>query len=223
LTALCSRTTRAVFIAAVFLQKKERPMSKITFLVRLIDEIRKNKRKRKDNMKTKINTIGALLLLAASVGLNAGEPAKTKQISPEFERMKTLVGTWEGKADMGQGPIDMTVQYRLLAGGTVLEERVFAGTPIEMVTMYFDKGGQLALTHYCVMGNRPGMLLKSADDKTLKFDFDTTCGINAATESHMHSLTISFDDADTITTRCKAFIDGKEMPDHPTVLKRVKT
>lgn len=162
-------------------------------------------------------------MLAVSASLNAEEPAKSKQCSPEFERMKTLVGTWTGKSDIGQGPMDMTVQYRLLAAGSVVEETVFAGTPNEMITMYYDQNGRLALTHYCMMGNRPGMLLKSSDEKTLQFDFDKTCGINPAKESHMHALTIRFDDADTITTNCKAIIEGKEMAEHPTTLKRVKS
>lgn len=164
-----------------------------------------------------------MLMLAGAVWLNADEPFKSKPGSPEFERMKTLVGTWKGKAEMGQGPIDMTVQFRLLAGGSVLEEKCFAGTPNEMVTMYFDNGDKLALTHYCVFGNRPGMLLKSSDSKSLSFDFDRTCGINPAKESHMHALTIQFDDADTITTSCKAIMDGKELAEHPTTLKRVKS
>jgi hypothetical protein len=137
--------------------------------------------------------------------------------------MKALVGTWKGKSDMGEGPIDITVDYRLLAGGTVLEERVFAGTPNEMVTMYYDKDGTLSLTHYCVMGNRPAMLLKSSDSKTLKFDFDSSCGINAAKESHMHAMTIRFDGPDTITTSCQAVIGGKEIEPHATTLKRVKS
>jgi hypothetical protein len=174
-------------------------------------------------MKTKSTSLGATLLLATSLWLTAGEPGKPQPGSPEFERMKTLVGSWQGKADLGQGPIDMVAQYRLLAGGSVLEERVFAGTPNEMVTMYYDKEGQLALTHYCMMGNRPGMLLKSSDARTLKFDFDKTCGINATKESHMHAMTISFDDPDTITTGCKAIVDGKEMAEHLTTLKRVKS
>src|SRR6266403_5402150 len=136
-------------------------------------------------MKTKITSFCVTLLLATSVCLRADELPKPKSGSPEFERMKALVGTWKGKSDMGQGPIEMTVQYRLLAGGSVLEERVFEGTPNEMLTMYYDQGGKLALTHYCVFGNRPGMLLKSSDDKTIEFDFDATCGINASKESHM--------------------------------------
>jgi hypothetical protein len=166
------------------------------------------------------------LLLAATLCANGAETGKTdkaKTDSAEFARMKTLVGSWAGKADMGQGPIDMTIQYRLLAGGSVLEERCFAGTPNEMVTMYYDNGGKLAMTHYCVFGNRPAMKLKSSDAKTIKFDFDATCGISPAKESHMHALSITFDDADTITTSCRAMMDGKEMEEKPTTLKRVKS
>jgi hypothetical protein len=173
-------------------------------------------------MKTKITTVCATLLLASAICLNAEEPAKSKSGSPEFERMKTLVGTWKGTTDMGQGPVELVSEYRLLAGGSIVEERVFAGTPNEMVTMYFDKGGKLGLTHYCIMGNRPGMVLKSSDSKTFKFQFDELCGINPKKESHMNALTLSFEDADTITASCKAFMDGKEMPEKPTTLKRVK-
>lgn len=174
-------------------------------------------------MKMKITSVCATLLLAVTGALNAGEMPKPQPGSAEFERMKSLVGTWKGMVDMGQGPIEMVSQYRLLAGGSVLEEKVFAGTPNEMTTMYYDKDGKLALTHYCMMGNRPGMLLKSANAKTLKFDFDKSCGINVKKEAHMHALTLTFDDADTLTASCKAIMDGKEMPEKPTTLKRVKS
>lgn len=175
-------------------------------------------------MKTNLSSVCVALLLGGTLGFSTEQPAKpTQPPSGEFERMKSLVGTWKGKTDIGQGPVEMTVQYRLLAGGTVLEERVFAGTPNEMLTMYYDQGGKLALTHYCIMGNRPGMILKSSDPKSLRFDFDSACGINVVTESHMHALTIRFDDDETITTSCKAMIGGKEVEEHPTTLRRVKT
>lgn len=174
-------------------------------------------------MKTKITSICTALLLTASLCANAAETEKPKTGSPEFERMKTLVGSWAGKADMGQGLIDMTIQYRLLAGGSVLEERCFVGTPNEMVTMYYDQNDKLAGTHYCVMGNRPAMKLKSSDAKTIKLDFDAICGINPKKESHMHALSITFDGTDTITTSCQAFIDGKEQTEKPTTFKRVKS
>jgi hypothetical protein len=177
-------------------------------------------------MNTKITTYCALLLLATVGWAAAAEPAPSaaKAPSPEFQRMKTLVGTWSGKTDMGQGPIDMTVHYRVLAGGSVLEERCFEGTANEMVTMYYDKEGKLALTHYCMLGNRPAMALKASDAKSLTFDFDgSCCTIDPKKESHMHALTLRFDDANTITTTCKALIDGNEMPDHPVTMKRVSS
>ena len=174
-------------------------------------------------MNTKITSLCATLLLTASAWLHAGEPAKPQTGSPEFERMKTLVGTWTGKADMGQGPIDMTIQYRLIAAGSVLEERCFIGTPNEMVSMFYDKAGKLAMTHYCMLGNRPEMALKASDAKSLTFDLDASCcTIDTKKESHMHGVTIRFDGPDTISTRCKAVIEGQEVPEKETVLKRVK-
>lgn len=173
-------------------------------------------------MKTKPIRVCASLFVAVSLAANAAETPAAKAGSPEFERMKTLIGSWAGKMDMGKGPADFTLQFHLLAGGSVVEERCFTGTPNEMVSMYYDQNGKLAMTHYCMMGNRPSMKLNSADSKSLKLDFDPACGIDPAKESHMHALSITFNDADTITTSCVAIIDGKEMPVHPTILKRVK-
>ena len=75
-------------------------------------------------MNTKFASICTTALMTTALWLNAADPEKPKPGSPEFERMKTLVGSWTGKCDMGQGLVDMTMQYRLLAGGSVLEERV---------------------------------------------------------------------------------------------------
>jgi hypothetical protein len=160
-------------------------------------------------MKTTLHLTALVSWLAAGVAL-AGEPPRQPQKgSAEFERLKALVGSWKATADMGQGPMDVSLEYRLVAGGSVLEERIFAGTPMEMVTMYHDKKGRLALTHYCMLANQPGMLLKSSDAKTLRFDFDQTCGINARTEDHMHALTLTFVDADTLRQEWQHYEKGK--------------
>ncbi|MDB6067729.1 MAG: hypothetical protein JWR26_3937 [Pedosphaera sp.] len=172
------------------------------------------------NMKTL--SIVALLLLAFSGRLLAGESSLPHKSSAEFEQMKTLVGTWKGQADMGQGSGEITIEYRLISGGSAIEERVFAGTPHEMVTMYHDKQGKLGLTHYCSLGNCPEMVVKSSEAKTLKFDFDPKCGVKAKSEMHMHSLAITFDGPDAITQEWILFADGKAKGAHPFVLKRVK-
>lgn len=175
-------------------------------------------------MKTKLTSIVASLFLAATAWLTAGEPAKPAvATSPDFERMKTLVGTWQGKTDMGQGPVDITIQYRVIAAGSVLEERCMVGTPNEMVSMYYVENGKLAMTHYCMLGNRPAMKVKASDAKSITFTLDgTCCTIDAKKESHMNGVTLRFDDANTITSTCKALIEGKEMPEHSTTLKRVQ-
>lgn len=173
-------------------------------------------------MKTKLVNLCAVMLLAGAFCASAEEAKAAKKNSPEFERIKTLVGKWSGKVDMGQGPVDMTAEYRVIAAGSVIEERVFAGTPQEMVTMYYDKGGKLAMTHYCMLGNRPQMTLKSSDANSITLDFDEACGIDQKKECHMHGMKIVFVDADTISTSCKALMDGKEMPECANTLKRVK-
>jgi hypothetical protein len=173
-------------------------------------------------MKNRFTVIGAALLLATVLYTSAEDKPQAKAYSPEFERMKSLVGTWTGKADMGNGPVDMTVTYSLIAGGSVLEERVFAGTPQEMTTMYYDRKGKLMATHYCILGNQPQFVLKSSDANSLTFYFDKSCGIDVKKESHMHGLKIVFNDANTITTSCVSYMDGKPSPGHETVLTRVK-
>src|SRR5690606_29682311 len=153
------------------------PLSRPARFVRRVHEIRRNRTT--ESMKT--TRIAAAFIAAAFLALHiATAQAATSAApaaSPEFEKMKSLVGAWTGVTDIGNGPTPIRLEYRLLAGGTVLEERAFPGTPMEMVTMYYDRNGKLALTHYCVLGNRPGMVLKSADSKTFTFEFDPLCGI----------------------------------------------
>jgi hypothetical protein len=69
-----------------------------------------NNSKRRKIMKIKTTVVFALSSAAALFCLTAGDqfPAPPKA-SAELEKMKSLVGTWQGKADVGQGPVDMTV------------------------------------------------------------------------------------------------------------------
>ena len=166
--------------------------------------------------------ITVLFSALGQVATMAGQPGKPYQGSADFERMKALVGTWNGKADMGDGPSEFKVEYRLVSGGSVIEESIFAGTPKEMVTMYHDRNGKLALTHYCMLANQPGMVLASSDPKTIKFDFDPTCGVNSKADMHMHALAITFLDSDTIVQNWQLYQDGKAQSAHPFTLKRVK-
>ena len=61
-------------------------------------------------MKTRMLSTIVLLSLLAVGRLTAGPADKPHKGSTEFERMKSLAGTWKGKADMGEGPMEFTVE-----------------------------------------------------------------------------------------------------------------
>lgn len=129
--------------------------------------------------------------------------------SKEFERMKQLVGTWEGTADMGKEGEKLRVEYRLTAGSSSLVETLSPGTPKEMVSVYHDRKGKLAMIHYCMLHNQPRMTIKKADARTLDLVFAKDNDINPAKETHMHALSIAFEDNDHIVQKWTTFEQGK--------------
>ena len=168
--------------------------------------------------------LSTILVTLALVLPAVGQDAPAYVGSKEFERLKSLVGKWTGKMKMDpSGPaMEITSEYRLVAGGSAIEERTFAGTPKEMITMYHDKNGKVALTHYCMLHNQPGMILKASDENSISFDFDPACSVDPEKEMHMHSLVIKFVDDDTVEQSWSMWSDGKDMGSHPITLKRVK-
>ena len=118
-------------------------------------------------------------------------PAPT--VSPTFQSMKALVGTWEGMNQVEGGMQPTKVTYELTSGGTALIEKLMPGTPEEMITMYASNGGQVSMIHYCVLGNQPQMKLKKATGSTFQFELDGTKGIADKNAEHMHALTITLD------------------------------
>lgn len=173
-------------------------------------------------MKSKSSILPSLAALAASFSLFAGELSKPYVGSAEFEKMKTLAGTWQGTTDMGKGPMPITVKYRVTSGGSAVEERLFADTPMEMVTIYHDRDGRLALTHYCTLCNRPAMTLMKADNKSFAFTLTKDSGIDVEKEKHMHSAKLTFEDVNHLTHEWTAYDGGKPQPSHPFKLERVK-
>jgi hypothetical protein len=130
--------------------------------------------------------------------------------SKEYERMKQLIGVWEGTSNMGKEGDRVRVEYRLTAGGSAIVETLFPGTPEEMISVYHDKKGKLSMTHYCMLQNQPSMKLVNAGVATLEFVLTKGSGINPKKDPHMHALTISFVDKDHIVENWTYFEDGKE-------------
>ena len=46
----------------------------------------------------------------------------------------------------------MRVSNRVTAGGSAILETTAAGTPMDMISSYRDRGGKLFMTYYCLLG-----------------------------------------------------------------------
>ncbi len=143
--------------------------------------------------------------------------------SAEFERMKQLVGVWEATSEMGKEGEKLRVEYRLTAGGSALVETLFPGSAEEMVSVYHDQKGKLAMTHYCMLRNQPHMTLGKADAQTIELVFARKGNdINPAKEKHMHAVRITFTDNDHITEKWTMFENGKDKGGVTFKLTRVR-
>jgi len=158
-----------------------------------------------------ISLVFACLLLVGSFLAYAGEGRGAPYSgSKEYERMKQLIGVWEGTSNMGKEGQKVRVEYRTTAGGSAIVETLFPGTDEEMISVYYDKKGKLSMTHYCMLQNRPSMKLQKAGGDTLDFVFAKGSGIDPKKDPHMHALSISFTDKDHIVENWTYFEGGKE-------------
>ena len=140
--------------------------------------------------------------------------------SPEFEKIKTLAGTWKGTAKTGDELTDAVVEYKVTSNGSAVIETLFPGTPHEMVSVYHDNAkGNLTMTHYCAFGNRPQLDLVESDQEHLNFELSPSSEIPAE-ENHMHSLNLDFKDGGLKQTwTCNQ--QGKTYATTTIVLKKV--
>ena len=165
---------------------------------------------------------GVYLLLIGWASASAGEHSLGPYSgSKEFERMKGLVGIWEGTSNMSKEGERVRVEYRLSSGGSSVVETLFPGTAHEMVSVYFDNKGQLTMTHYCALRNQPTMKLQKADARNLDFMFAGGTNIDSKKDAYMRSLTITFVDQDHIIEKWTSFKEGKEQETSVFELSRV--
>jgi len=141
--------------------------------------------------------------------------------SKEFERMKELVGVWEGTSNTPKEGEGVKVEYHLSSGGSSIVETLFPGMPHEMISVYFDNKGQLTMTHYCALRNQPTMKLQKADDRNLNFMFAGGTNIDFKKDAYMRSLTITFVDKNHIIEKWTSFKEGKELETSVFELSRV--
>jgi hypothetical protein len=159
-------------------------------------------------------------LLLASLSLTAygedkHEHAAAAPANVGLEKMKKLVGTWV-EADKDGNPTDTVVSViKLTAGGSAIHETLFPDQPMEMVSVYTADGPDLAMTHYCMLGNQPRMKAAAKSPANqLIFQFAGGGNLDPKKDKHMHAATLTIVDADHIEIEGEGWDGGapaKEM------------
>ncbi len=167
--------------------------------------------KKKEKIMKLLSLALVACLFAAPAFADKNHEHPTPVMPKEFDTLKGLVGTWEGTTNMGKGDEKMTVTYELTSGGTAISEKMVSGGT-EMLTVYHMAGKKLGLTHFCAVGNSPRMMLKKATDNSLAFEMKGPDGVSSMKENHMHALTLTMKDQNTLMQEWTNMDKGKKTP-----------
>jgi hypothetical protein len=139
--------------------------------------------------------------LALAAAAFAAEPANAG-----WEKVKSLVGEWEGTAE-GK---PYRISYKAVSNGTAVMETIEGPEATQMVTLYHPDGSTLLMTHYCSMGNQPRMRSKGLEKGTLAFAYVDATNIASPEQLRMTRLVMSFPDPDHLVEEWTAKEGAKE-------------
>jgi hypothetical protein len=155
-------------------------------------------------MRVRVARIAAFAVLVAAIAHGLASAADTNLA---WDKMKSLVGTWQGTAE-GR-PVSVT--YTLVSNGTSLMESLTGDHDTNMITMYAPDGGSIVATHYCAAGNQPRMRAKASASNVTSLDFQFVDATNtAAAPELMKRLVVTFQDPNHFTQSWTSSTEGKE-------------
>jgi hypothetical protein len=148
------------------------------------------------------------VVCVVSAGAAAADGKDQSNAALAFDKLKSLVGQWEGTTDKGK----VTTTYELVAGGSALLERVNMDGHGEMPTVYYLDGNRLMLTHYCIAGNQPNLQAERFDPASneLRFRFVNATNLASANAGHMHNAVLKLGGPDQFTADWTWYENGKE-------------
>ena len=95
------------------------------------------------------------MLVLASTALFAAEQMSKIEKNPAYDKMITLVGSWQGTVNENGKPLDTHARFKLVSDGSALASWLDEDAPHEMITMFHMDGNNLMATHYCAAHNQP--------------------------------------------------------------------
>ena len=153
-------------------------------------------------MKSFRTGVSALLALGLVAAILTGDsPA-----NPGWEKVKSLVGEWEGTSE----GTSYRVSYKSVSNGTAIMETIEGPEAAQMVTLYHPDGATLLMTHYCSMGNQPRMRSKGMEQGKLTFAFVDATNIASPEQMRMSRLVMTFPDSDHLIEEWTAKAGAKE-------------
>lgn len=154
--------------------------------------------------------LSSLLFLVVALALLAGAVPWQSPAAAQFEKLKSLVGEWDGRNSEGQ-PVHAS--YKLISSGTVLQETLNSHEETDMVTVYHLDGASLMMTHYCAANNQPRMRAEAGGGEQIVFSFVDVTNLASPDAGHMRKLAITFQDADHFTQEWTWQEKGEEKTD----------
>jgi len=138
-----------------------------------------------------------------------------------FDKLKSLEGTWAGKASDGR---DIQVDFRVVSGGSAVMSEIHGAGEANMITMFHPDGDRLLMTHYCGVGNQPRMAgTLSSDGKTISFNFLDATNVLPTQAGHMQQLILTVVDSNHQTEQWDFLGQDGKLHHHQTFdLQRTK-
>jgi YD repeat-containing protein len=126
----------------------------------------------------------------------ASKGISTVTSTPQWEKVKSLIGEWNGYALEAGKKMPARVSVRMTGDGSAVMHTLDPGGPHEMVTMFHMDQKDLLATHYCAAHNQPRMrALPSSQPSRITFEFKDGTNISPG-DGFMRKLDLAFTDAD---------------------------
>jgi hypothetical protein len=166
--------------------------------------------------KTGFTVVAFIVLVAAAPSRIVADEKSPSDVA--FERLKSLVGTWETVEKGSKRPGVAT--YTLTGGGKVLME-VMGG----MATAYHLDKGTLVLTHFCGAGNQPRMRVKTIENDGRHFVFEMYDITNHPNPDSYYSsaLDVRFLEDGTVELAYRGMTAGRESRQTFQLVKRLSS
>ena len=141
-------------------------------------------------------TVCVAVLAFAAIALPQAKNAPQQSGAAAFDKLKSLVGEWQGTMEEGGQQMPASATFRLVSGGSALMQVLGGGTPYEMVTMFHMDNSDVLATHYCAARNQPRFLLvPSSEPNVVTFDYKDATNLDSPSAHHMVGIKITFLDA----------------------------